>query len=79
MEKEKLIKKVEELNLKAPSNKIYKFVEASYCDGENSNLYQVAEVIANRMRSSEEWWIFVGFIYISPKPFKYGIAEYEKI
>jgi glutathione peroxidase-family protein len=70
---------IDDINCFLPQNYRIKFVKASIVTEDNSNLYQSAQIMENEMRSSEEWWSFDKFLWISKKPHGYGIALYYKI
>jgi RecA/RadA recombinase len=70
---------LDDINTKLPENFLIKFIEASTVTEDNSNLYQVAELYAQKIRNNKEWWIFDSFLWISDKPYKYGVALYYKL
>jgi hypothetical protein len=78
---DELVCLIDDINADAVSkDKKIKFVEASVTTDDNSNLYQVAEVWAMEMSSSEETWRFDKFLWMdNRKPYKYGIALFYKI
>jgi hypothetical protein len=70
---------LDDINTKLPENFLIKFIEASTVTEDNSNLQQVAELYAQKIRNNKEWWVFDGFLWTSEKPFKYGVALYTKL
>jgi hypothetical protein len=70
---------VDNINSLLKNDKLLKFIEASYYTDDNSNLIQIAEIRANEMSNSRETWIFKGFLWMSSKPYRFGIALYQKL
>jgi hypothetical protein len=68
-----------DINTQLPENLLIRFIEASITTDDNSNLYQVAELKAQQMSNSQETWKFEKFLWISEKPFAFGVALYYKL
>jgi len=77
IKKEEFTDLINQVNELLKDEYLIKFVEATTVTEDNSNLYQTAEILSPR--SSEEWFRFVKFLWMSEKPFRYGIALYERI
>jgi len=77
IEKEEFGNLINEINTLLQEQYLLKFIEATVVVDDNSNLYQTAEL--RTPRSSKEWYRFVKFLWISEKPYRFGIALYERI
>jgi hypothetical protein len=68
----KLVDKMNEVLGLEDSHRL-KFITAGYVDKENSNLQQCAEIL------TPEAFRFVKFLWMSKKPYEFGIALYERV
>jgi hypothetical protein len=76
---DELVDMVNELDSLLEEGKRIRWIEASYVTEDNSNLQQVAEIRAMEMSDSKETWYFERFLWVSKKPYRFGIALFYKI
>jgi hypothetical protein len=72
-EKNELIRLINDINTLLKEEYFIKLIEASYVTQDNSNLYQTAEI------RTPDNYKFDKFLWISEKPYKYGVALYYKL